>query len=77
MSILEFNNVSFAYAGSSENVLEDINFSIEYGEFVILCGQSGCGKSTLLRHTKKNQIPEGICLCGKLIHHQHHNYCNQ
>ena len=59
MSILEFNNVSFAYAGSSENVLEDINFSIEYGEFVILCGQSGCGKSTLLRHTKKNQIPEG------------------
>ena len=59
MSILEFDNVSFSYAGSNENVLEEINFSIEYGEFVVLCGQSGCGKSTLLRHTKKNQIPEG------------------
>lgn len=59
MSVLEFDNVSFSYAGSNENVLEDINFSIEYGEFVVLCGQSGCGKSTLLRHTKKNQIPEG------------------
>lgn len=59
MSILEFDNVSFAYAGSNENVLNDITFSIEYGEFAVLCGQSGCGKSTLLRHAKKNQIPEG------------------
>lgn len=59
MSILEFDNVSFAYAGSNENVLKDITFSIEYGEFAVLCGQSGCGKSTLLRHAKKNQIPEG------------------
>ncbi len=29
-------------------VLKDINFSIEAGEFLVLVGPSGCGKSTLL-----------------------------
>ena len=30
-------------------VLEDINFSMQSGEFVTFVGSSGCGKSTLLR----------------------------
>ncbi|MGN0488082.1 MAG: ABC transporter ATP-binding protein [Ruminococcus sp.] len=30
------------------NVLKDISFQIESGEFVAVMGQSGCGKSTLL-----------------------------
>ena len=30
-------------------ILENINFSIEHGEFVILVGNNGVGKSTLLR----------------------------
>lgn len=39
------------YYGSKENknvALNDINFSIEEGEFVSIMGPSGCGKSTLL-----------------------------
>ena len=31
------------------SVLQDINFQVEDGEFLVLVGPSGCGKSTLLR----------------------------
>ena len=31
------------------NILKDINFSINTGEFVMLIGNNGAGKSTLLR----------------------------
>jgi NitT/TauT family transport system ATP-binding protein len=39
----------FALRGATLPVLQDINFSVEPGEFVALLGPSGCGKSTLLR----------------------------
>ena len=44
--LLEFENVSFAYAGR-EPVLRDISFRIEPGEAVALVGASGAGKSTI------------------------------
>ena len=40
--------VSFKYDGAKENVLENINLTVEYGETVLLSGVSGEGKSTLL-----------------------------
>ena len=30
-------------------ILEDLNFTVERGEFICLLGPSGCGKSTMLR----------------------------
>ncbi len=45
--ILEFENVTFGY--EEEEILRDISFSIEEGEFVYLTGKSGAGKSTVLR----------------------------
>ena len=39
---------SFHRAGTTAEVLADINLSIETGEYVSIIGHSGCGKSTLL-----------------------------
>lgn len=50
MSLIELKNVCKNY-GKSENTvhaLNDINLSIEKGEFISIVGKSGCGKSTLL-----------------------------
>jgi ABC-type lipoprotein export system ATPase subunit len=38
----------FMLGDTTVKVLEDINFSVNQGEFVMLVGPSGCGKSTLL-----------------------------
>ncbi|MEM0117479.1 MAG: ABC transporter ATP-binding protein [Conexivisphaerales archaeon] len=47
--ILEFRDYSFKYAGANSPTLNDISFSVEEGEIVVIAGASGSGKSTLLR----------------------------
>ena len=47
--ILEARHISkYFYDPVKFRVLDDINFSIDKGEFVSVTGKSGCGKSTLL-----------------------------
>jgi lipoprotein-releasing system ATP-binding protein len=49
MKILEAINISKTFHETVEvTVLNDINFSINKGEFASIIGKSGCGKSTLL-----------------------------
>lgn len=50
MSFIEFSHVRKVYqSGELETVaLDDISFTVEKGEFVIIAGQSGAGKSTVL-----------------------------
>lgn len=47
MSILEVKNLQTSYNGHV--ALENINFSIDEGEYVCLVGENGSGKSTLIK----------------------------
>lgn len=44
---IEFNNVSFSYNNKEDNILRNLNLSIEAGKTVALVGPSGAGKTTL------------------------------
>ena len=59
MAILQFEGVSFAYPNSKRRVIDQISFSMEEGEYVVVCGESGCGKTTLLRLAKPELTPAG------------------
>lgn len=50
MSYIEFNNVSKIYQMGEVEIkaLDDMSFSIEKGEFVVILGASGAGKTTIL-----------------------------
>jgi NitT/TauT family transport system ATP-binding protein len=44
--------------------LDDINFSVQAGEFIVIIGPSGCGKSTLLSMLAGLELPSS----GTLLH---------
>ena len=60
MAVIEVKNLKFIYPTQSAPAIDDISFSVEESEFIVVCGKSGCGKSTLLRHLKKNMMPYGV-----------------
>jgi len=65
--LLEFRNVSKRFKGGTV-ALEEINLSIEKGEFVFLTGSSGAGKTTLLKMIYLDQVPsEGEVAIGDYV----------
>jgi taurine transport system ATP-binding protein len=50
--VLNLQNVSYMYDEKSiqswKKIIDDFNFEVHQGEFVVLVGPSGCGKTTLL-----------------------------
>ncbi len=66
--IIEIKNLTFSYPLQKHASLNNINLSIEEGEFIVFCGKSGCGKSTLLRHLKSVLEPHGERF-GKVLYY--------
>ena len=46
---LQLQDITFAYAGHTQNALEGVNLSVSAGARIALLGRTGCGKSTLLQ----------------------------
>lgn len=46
--MLIFEHVSKVYKGN-KHAVDDLNFEIEKGEFIVLIGPSGCGKTTTMK----------------------------
>lgn len=67
--MLEVKGIRKSFASSEVQVLKNISFTIETGEFVCLLGKSGCGKSTLLDLLAGYTKPDGgeLILDGKKI----------
>lgn len=59
MELLSVDKLSFTYAGQDRAAIKDLSFTVEEGDFVLLCGPSGGGKSTLLKLLKPSLTPEG------------------
>lgn len=59
MALLRFDKVSFAYPDAKMRALDQVSFSMEEGEYLVVCGESGCGKTTLLRQAKPELTPAG------------------
>jgi len=57
--ILEIQDLSFSYDGSSEKIFSHLNLKVTAGEFLLVKGPSGQGKSTLLRLICRLQQPCG------------------
>jgi len=49
---------SFGQNGGRVQVLSDVNFTVEEGEFICVIGPSGCGKSTLISLVAGLEFPD-------------------
>jgi len=72
MEILAVKDLSFTYPMCERPCVNHVRFTVDSGEFVVLCGATGSGKSTLLRRFKREIAPSGseigeITFLGKPI----------
>ena len=74
MAHIELRNLTKIYNGATDPILalDELNLSIQNGEFIVLVGPSGCGKSTTLRMLAGLESVTGgkIEMNGELINDQ-------
>lgn len=59
MAVIEAKELTFTYPNRTLPALENVTFSVNEGELVLLMGRSGSGKTTMLRLMKKEIAPFG------------------
>lgn len=59
MEIFKIEDLSFSYPLAGRSALDNVNISINEGEFTVIAGATGSGKSTLLRLLKRELAPLG------------------
>ena len=66
MEILHIEDLNFKYPDNESFALKEISFTVNKGDFVLVCGRSGCGKTTLLQLLKPEIAPFGE-MSGKIL----------
>ncbi|MBN1786286.1 MAG: ATP-binding cassette domain-containing protein [Candidatus Methanofastidiosa archaeon] len=69
---IKVRDLSFSYPNIEREIIKDVSFNIDKGEFVGVIGPSGCGKSTLcytlngiIPHTIKGKVSGSVEIFGK------------
>lgn len=59
MEVITIKDLTFTYPKQSKKALNNINLSVNQGDFITICGKSGCGKTTMLKHLRSTLMPHG------------------
>ena len=60
MELIKSDGFSFSYTLGGHKILDNVSFSVNEGELILLCGATACGKTTLLKSMKPELAPNGI-----------------
>ncbi|MEO7549334.1 MAG: sn-glycerol-3-phosphate ABC transporter ATP-binding protein UgpC [Ramlibacter sp.] len=71
MATVQLQNMFKRYRGAAAPAVDDVTFTVQDGEFMVLLGPSGCGKSTTLRMIAglESITSGGLSIDGREVSH--------